>query len=154
MNDFPFFSRRELRVKTTARLRRSGVWESACLRWVVILVSSQLVTWATRNQVNLDPGSPLVTTFEKSTHNQSLGYELTRAFQGEKSTHNQGKFLCSSSTKYYSVFVGFFLFFYKIWQNRSIHGFLTRTLIQIIKKINTVNMFYLCIFQYENKQKQ
>ena len=43
-------------------------------------VSSQLVTWPTRTQVNPYPGSPLVTTFEKSTRNQSLGYELTHAF--------------------------------------------------------------------------
>ena len=40
-------------------------------------VSSQLVTWPTRTQVNPYPGSPLVTTLEKSTRNQSLGYELT-----------------------------------------------------------------------------
>ena len=63
-------------------------------------VSSQLVTWPTRNQVNPYPGSPLVTTLEKSTRNQSLGYELTHAFQGERSTRNLGEFLASSSTKY------------------------------------------------------
>ena len=40
-------------------------------------VSSQLVPWPTRTQVNPYPWSPLVTTFEKSTRNQSLGYELT-----------------------------------------------------------------------------
>ena len=45
--------------------------------YIAITVSSQLVTWPTRNQVNPYPGSPLVTTFEKSTRNQSLGYELT-----------------------------------------------------------------------------
>ena len=67
-------------------------------------VSSQLVTWPTRNQVNLYPGSPLVTTMEKSTRNQSLGYELTHAFQGERSTCTLGKFLTISSTKYYLVF--------------------------------------------------
>ena len=43
----------------------------------VLRVSSQLVTWLTRNQVNLYPGNPLVTTKKKSSHNQSLGYELT-----------------------------------------------------------------------------
>ena len=56
--------------------------------YIAITVSSQLVTWPTRNQVNPYPGSPLVTTFEKSTRNQSLGYKLTHAFQGEKSTRN------------------------------------------------------------------
>ena len=44
---------------------------------IIFWVSSQLVTWPTRNQVNLYPGSPLVTTMEKSTRNQSLGYKLT-----------------------------------------------------------------------------
>ena len=46
------------------------------IKYIVRLVSSQLVIWPTRNQVNLYPGSPLVTTMDKSTHNQSLGYEL------------------------------------------------------------------------------
>ena len=45
--------------------------------WSLSWVSSQLVTWPTRNQVNPYPGSPLVTTFTKSTRNQSLGYDLT-----------------------------------------------------------------------------
>ena len=40
---------------------------------------------------------------EKSTRNQSLGYELTHAFQGERSTRTLGQFL-SISTKYYSGF--------------------------------------------------
>ena len=53
---------------------------------IIFWVSSQLVTWPTCNQVNLYPGSPLVTTMEKSTRNQSLGYELTHSFQGERST--------------------------------------------------------------------
>ena len=55
-------------------------------------VSSQLVTWPTRNQVNLYPGGPLVTTIEKSTRNQSLGYELT--FQ---------QFLTKTRTQIYSL---------------------------------------------------
>ena len=54
-------------------------------------VSSQLVTWPTRNQVNPYPGSSLVTTFEKSTRSHSLGYELTHAFKGESSTRNNKK---------------------------------------------------------------
>ena len=78
------------------------------------MVSTQLVTWPTRNQVNPYPGSPLVTTFEKSTRNQSLGYELTHAFQGEKSTRTLGEFLASSSTKYYSGFIFFFTKYGKI----------------------------------------
>ena len=46
------------------------------IKYIVRLVSSQLVAWPTRNQVNLYPGSPLVTTMDKSTRNQSLGNEL------------------------------------------------------------------------------
>ena len=46
--------------------------------------------------------SPIVTTMEKSTRNQSLGNELTHAFQGERSTRTLGQFL-TISTKYYSV---------------------------------------------------
>ena len=72
---------------------------------MVIFPPSQLVTWPTRNQVNPYPGSPLVTTMEKSTRNQSLGYELTHAFQGESSTWTMDKFLKTiSSSKYYSYF--------------------------------------------------
>ena len=66
-------------------------------------VSSQLVTWPTRTQVNLYPGSPPAPTMEKLTRNQSLGYELTRAFQGESQlVLLHGQFL-TISTKYYSV---------------------------------------------------
>ena len=49
---------------------------------VVYTVSSQLVSWPIRNQVNPYPGSALVTLFEKSTRNQSLGYEFTEAHKG------------------------------------------------------------------------
>ena len=80
-------------------------WNAEILTPSHFWVSSQLVTWPIRNQVNPYPGSPLVTTFEKSTRNQSLGYELTHAFQGERSTRNLGEFLASSSTKYHSVFI-------------------------------------------------
>ena len=48
---------------------------------------------STRNLTDSYPGSPLVTTMEKSTRNQSLGYELTHAFQWERSTSTLGKFL-------------------------------------------------------------
>ena len=40
-------------------------------------ISSQLVPWLTRTQVKQYLGSPLVPAMEKSTRNQSLGYELT-----------------------------------------------------------------------------
>ena len=63
-------------------------------------VSSQLVTWPTRTQVNMYPGSPLVTTMEKSTRNQSLSYELTHVFQGENPTRTLGIFLTISSINY------------------------------------------------------
>ena len=85
--------------------------------WRNLGIKSTL-TWPTRNQVNPYPGIPLVTTFEKSTRYQSLGYELTHAFQGERSTRNLGKILASSSIKYYSglgfflVFLGFFVLFF------------------------------------------
>ena len=58
--------------KMTARqLKKLVKWNN------LFKVSSQLVTWPTRNQVNPYPGSQLVTILEKSTRNQSLGYELT-----------------------------------------------------------------------------
>ena len=66
---------------------------------------------STHNLTDPYPGQ-LVPTMETLTRNQSLGYELTHAFHGERSTRNLGQFLTISSTKYYSVF------FHIIWQNR------------------------------------
>ena len=90
-----------LQVKDLQPLSSSFVrlnWTSVCM---VSLLSSQLVIWPTRTQVNPYPGSPLVPTMEKSTCNQSLGYELTHAFQGERLTRTLGQYLTISINKYY-----------------------------------------------------
>ena len=65
--------RRMFQMKTTVDV----YFQCSAVLCLMDWVSSQLVTWPTRNLVNPYPGSPLVTTFEKSTRNQSLGYELT-----------------------------------------------------------------------------
>lgn len=48
--------------------------------------------WPTCTQVNLYPGSQVVPAMEKSTHNKSLGYDLTYAFQWNRSTGTLCKF--------------------------------------------------------------
>ena len=67
--------------------------------------------------MNRYPGSPLVPTKEKSTRNQSLGYELTHPLKGEKSTRTLVLFGTVSSTKYYSVFTNLCIIYYFIWRN-------------------------------------
>ena len=68
-------------------------------------------------------GEPISTVYDPDDHRATV-FQLIKPFTGERSTRTLGQFL-SISTKYYSVF------FHIIWQ-------ITRILLQIIKKINTV----------------